>query len=149
MSDESEPWNNSYELDGETERLLRRLLTGPLTDEQVVRFCLKEVHLLLNPEEKARIESKMIGGASSLLGFDPQPFSNAVADWEQRREQVQQEVNWSDVPAHLQELSSRRAAYILKYATENGWVERGGDKGEWEITEQGRSLIKKGGFYMR
>jgi hypothetical protein len=149
MSDESEPWNNSYELDGETERLLRRLLTGPLTDEQVVRFCLKEVHLILNPEEKARIESKMIGGASRLLGFDPQPFSNAVADWEQRREQFQQEVNWSDVPAHLQELSSRRAAYILKYATESGWVERGGEKGEWGITEQGRSLIKKGGFYMR
>jgi hypothetical protein len=149
MSDECEPWNNSYELDGETERLLRKLLTGPLTDEQVVRFFLKEVHLLLNPEEKARIESKMIGGASRLLGFDLQPFSDAVSDWEQRREELQQGVNWSDVPVHLQELSSRRAAYILKYVTENGWTERVGDKGEWGITEQGRSLIKQGGFYVR
>ncbi|MGB7921718.1 MAG: hypothetical protein WCF57_00605 [Pyrinomonadaceae bacterium] len=149
MSDECEPWNNTYELDGETERLLRRLLTGPLKDEQVVRFCLKEVHLLLNPEEKARIESKMIGGASHLLGFDPQPFSESIADWQQRREELQQEVNWSDVPVHLQELSSRRAAYILKYGTENGWIERVGDKGEWGITEQGRALIEQGGFYMR
>jgi hypothetical protein len=149
MPDECEPWNNSYELDGETERLLRRLLTGPLTDEQVVRFFLKEVHLLLNPEEKAEIESKMIGGASHLLGFDPQPFSNAVADWQQRREELQQQVEWSDIPARLQELSSRRAAYILKYGTENGWMERVGGKGDWGITEQGRSLIRQGGFYMR
>jgi hypothetical protein len=149
MPDECEPWNNSYELDGETERLLRRLLTGPLTDEQVARFCLKEVHLLLSPEEKAEIESKMIGGASRLLGFDSQPFSNAVTDWQQRREELQQQMNWSDVPVHLQELSNRRAAYILKYGTENGWIERVSDKGEWGITEQGRLLIKQGGFYMR
>lgn len=149
MSDECEPWNNSYELDGETERLLRRLLTGPLTDEQVVRFFLKEVHLFLNPEEKASIESEMIGGASQLLSFDPQPFSNAVGDWQQRREELQQQVEWSDVPVRLQELSRRRAAYVLKYGTENGWMERVGDKGEWGISEQGRSLIEHGGFYMR
>lgn len=149
MSDECEPWNNSYELDGETERLLRRLLIGPLTDEQVVRFFLKEVHSLLNPEEKARRESMMIDGASRLLGFDGQPFSNAVADWQQRSEELQQEVEWSDVPVRLQELSSRRAACVLKYGTENGWLERAGGKEEWRITEQGRLLIKQGGFYMR
>lgn len=149
MSEECEPWNNSYELDGETERLLRRLLSGSLTDEQIVRFFLKEVHLLLNPEEKARIESKMIGGASRLLDFNLQPFSDAVNDWEQKREQLQQEVNWSEVPASLQELSRRRAAYILTHITENGWAERISDKGEWRITEQGRALIEQGGFYMR
>lgn len=149
MSEECEPWNNSYELDGETERLLRRLLICPLTDDQVVRLFLKEIHLLLNPEEKARIESKMIGGASRLLGFNLQPFSDAVADWEQRKEKLQQEVNWSDVPSNLQELSSRRATYILKHVTQNGWAERISDKAEWRITEQGRELIKQGGFYMR
>jgi hypothetical protein len=149
MSDESEPWNNSYVLDGETERLLRKLQDGPLTDEQVMRFFLKEVHLLSNPDEKARAESKMIDGTARLLGFDLQPFSEAVTEWDQRREELQQSVNWSDVPAHLQELSNRRAAYILKYGIENGWVERVGDKGEWGITEQGRSLIRQGGFYMR
>lgn len=148
MSDECEPWNNSYELDGETERLLRRLLIETMTDEQVVRFCLKEVHLLLNPEEKSKIESKMISGASHLLDFDPQPISDAVADWQQKREELQQGVNWSHVPTQLQELSSRRAAYILGHSTENGWIERM-DEGKWGITEQGRSLIKQGGFYMR
>ncbi len=149
MSEECEPWNNSYERDGETERLLRRLLTGALTDDQLLRFFLKEVHLLLNPEEKARLESKMIGGAARLLGFDLQPFSDAVTDWDQRRAELQQEVNWSDVPVQLQELSSRRAAYILDYVTENRWVERVGDTGEWQITEHGRSLLERGGFYMR
>ena len=137
MSEECEPWNNSYELDGETERLLRRLLTCPLTDEQIARFFLKEIHLLLNPEVKAEIESKMIGGAFSLLEFDLQPFSDAAADWEQKKEELQQEVNWEDVPASLQELSRRRAAYILNYVAENNWAERVGDKGEWRITGQG------------
>lgn len=149
MSEENEPWNNSYELDGEAERLLRRLLACPLTDEQIVRFFLKEAHLFLNPEEKAKIESKMIGGAFSLLGFDPQPFSDAVTDWEQRKEELQQKVNWSDVPTGLQELSRRRAAYILSHITKNGWAERVADKAEWRITEQGKALIEQGGFYMR
>ena len=33
MDSEVEPWNNSYEIHGEVERLLRRLLEGNLTDE--------------------------------------------------------------------------------------------------------------------
>lgn len=149
MPEECEPWNNSYERDGETERLLRKLLENPLTDEQVTRFFLKEVHLLLSPEEKTEMESEMIGGAFHLLNFDLEPFSNAVNDWEQRRKELQEKVNWSDVPTELQELSSRRAKFILEYAAENGWMERVDDHGEWKITGQGKLLIEKGGFYMR
>jgi hypothetical protein len=149
MSGTLEPWDNAYQLDGETERLLRRLLVGPLTDDQIVRFCLKEVDLLLNPEEKEKIKSKMIDGASELLCADLQPFSEAIAGWEHKSEQFQNELNWSDVPPHLRKLSRRRAEHILQYGTENGWIEPADNKSEWRITEKGRSLIKRGGFYMR
>ncbi|HYP29522.1 MAG TPA: hypothetical protein VE262_22615 [Blastocatellia bacterium] len=149
MTDHPEPWDNSYVLDGDTEALLRRLLIAPLTQDQVVRSCLKEVHLLLPPEDKAKLESKMADGAQGLPGLLLQPFSNAVAEWLQMREELQQSVDWEEVPAQQRELSEKRADYILRYATRNGWVVREGESGEWQITEQGREVIQRGGFYMR
>jgi hypothetical protein len=149
MTNTCEPWDNSYILDGETERLLRKLIVSPLTDEQVVRSCLKQVHSLLSPDDKAKLKTKMGGGIAGLLGFDLQPFSEAVGEWMQKSEQTQQEVDWGEVGEEDRELSKKRAGYILKYATDNGWVARVGEKGEWEITERGRAKIEEGGFNMR
>jgi hypothetical protein len=149
MTNQSEPWNNSYVLDGDTESLLRRLLAAPLTDEQIIRYCLKEVHLLLTPDDKAKLESKMADGAEGLLGLVLQPFSKAVAEWQQMQEKLQQSIDWQAVPVEQKELSEKRADYILKYATSKGWVVREGENGEWKITEQGREVIQQGGFYMR
>ena len=149
MSEESEPWNNSYVLDGETETLLRRLLVAPLTRDQIVRACLKDVHLLLGPDDRARLESKMADGAGGLLGLALQPFSNAVAAWQQLQDQVQQTVDWKDVPAGERALSEKRASYILEYATSKGWVVGDPENGAWQITELGRDLVQRGGFYLR
>jgi len=149
MTNQSEPWNNSYVLDGDTESLLRRLLVAPLTYERIVRSCLKEAHLVLTSDDKAKVEAKMAEGAEGLLGLVLQPFSEAVAEWHQVQEKLQQSVNWEEVPAEQRELSKKRADYILKHATSKGWVVREDEKGEWQITEQGREVIRQGGFYMR
>lgn len=149
MSDTCEPWDNGYVRDGETERLLRRLIVSPLTDEQVARSCLMLTYELLEPDDQARLESKMGRGVAGLLGFDLQPFSEAVSEWMQMRERTQQEIDWAEVSEEESELSKKRASYLLKYATDNGWAARVVDKNEWEITELGRAKIEDGGFNMR
>ncbi len=84
MDNDCECWSNSYVLDGETERLLRKLQDHCLTDDQVRRFYLKEVDSLLSLEERAELEAEMIRGAARMLAFDLQPFADAVAQREQK-----------------------------------------------------------------
>lgn len=105
--------------------------------------------MLLASEDKAKVEAKMADGAEGLLGLALQPFSEAVAEWQQVREKLQQSANWEEVPAEQRELSKKRADYILEHATSKGWVVREEEKGEYQITERGREVIRQGGFYMR
>jgi hypothetical protein len=149
MAADCEPWNNGYELDGETERLLRKLNASPMTDLQVIRFCLREIDSLLNPEQKAHVESEMTAGAAQILAFNLQPLSGAIARWQERREKLQQSIDWAEVPEELREKSQRRAEYILRYALENRWIERGESNGEWKISQEGKELLERGGFHMR
>ena len=123
MDNDHECWSNSYVLDGETERLLRKLQDHCLTDDQVRRFYLKEVDSLLSLEERAELEAEMTGGAARILAFDPQPFADAVAQREQKMERLRQELDWAEFPPRMRDLSKRRAEYILNYASENGWIE--------------------------
>lgn len=147
MHNDREPWNDSYELDGETERLLRKLQDGPLTDDQVRRSCLKEVDSLLTPEERTELETEMIDGAAQMLAFDLQPFSIASAHREQKREQLRSEIEWADVAPDVRDLCRRRAECILNYASENDWIEY--LDGGWRITPHGRTMLERGGFNMR
>lgn len=149
MDNDCECWSNSYVLDGETEKLLRKLQDHCLTDDQVRRFYLKEVDSLLSLEERAELEAEMIRGAARILAFDLQPFADAVAQREQKMERLRQDLDWTEVPPHMRDLSKRRAEYILNYASENGWIERVEDEGTWRISEHGRELLDQGGFYMR
>ncbi len=64
-------------------------------------------------------------------------------------ERLRQDLDWTEVPPHMRDLSKRRAEYILNYASENGWIERVEDEGTWRISEHGRELLDQGGFYMR
>ena len=88
MDNDHECWSNSYVLNGETERLLRKLQDHCLTDDQVRRFYLKEVDSLLSLEERAELETEMTGGAARILAFDLQPFADAVAKREQKMERL-------------------------------------------------------------
>ncbi len=136
MDNNHECWSNSYVLDGETERLLRKLQDHCLTDDQVRRFYLKEVDSLLSLEERAELEAEMTGGAAQILAFDLQPFADAVAKREQKMERLRQELDWAEVPPRIRDLSKRRAEYILSYASENGWIERVVDEGisvDWSL----------------
>lgn len=151
MTEETEPWNNGYVRDGDTEELLRRLQAGPLTDEQIVRSCLKEIASLLSPADKARVEADMLSGLAGFVvsaGASP-AFGNAIASWQEQAEQRRREIDWSRVPPDLQALSKRRAEYLLRYAAGNGWVERAEDQSAWRITPGGEQLLAAGGFYMR
>lgn len=146
-----EPWNNGYERDGSAELLLRRLQGGPLSDDQVHRFCLKEAGQLLNAEEKqAFAKNATMGLLDFVASFGRSPaFSDAVRASEQQAEELRQTIEWSQVPPHLQELCARRAHYLLNYTTENGWIERATDGASWRITERGNQLLADGGFNMR
>jgi len=149
MDNDFECWSNSYVLDGETERLLRKLRDHCLTDDQVQRFYLKEVDSLLSQEERAELEAEMTRGAARILAFDLQPFADAIARREQKMERLRQALDWAEVPPRMRDLSRRRAEYILDYASENGWIERAEDEETWCISEHGRELLDQGGFYMR
>jgi hypothetical protein len=149
MAADCEPWNNRYELDGETERLLCKLNTSPMSDLQVMRFCLREVDSLLTPEQKTRLESEIVTGATYILAFDLQPFSGAIAKWQEKMEELRQNIDWAEVPEELREKSKRRAECILRYSLENGWIERVEGDEEWRISQLGRELLEQGGFNMR
>src|SRR5688572_30353069 len=124
MTNEGEPWNDSYCLHSETERLLRKLVVGPTTFDDVMRSCLYEVDSLLDPKDKAELESEITSGAAEILAFDLTPFSKAIQKLEHARERRQQEVDWADVPMRLQELSRKRAECVLKFALGEGLIER-------------------------
>jgi hypothetical protein len=151
VSEDIEPWNNGYARDGDTEALLRRLQAGPLTDEQIVRSCLKEIASLLSPPDKARMEAGMVACLAGFVvsaGASP-AFGNAIASWQEEAEQRRREIDWSRVPPDLQTLCKRRAEYLLDYALGSGWIERIEDESTWRITPVGEQLLAGGGFYMR
>ena len=95
------------------------------------------------------MESDLIGGAAQILLFDLRPFAEAIAEWEQKSSRLRRQLDWSEVPRKLRELSGRRAQSLLNYASENGWIERENNKGRWRLSESGRMLLERGGFYMR
>jgi hypothetical protein len=151
--DDCEPWNNSYQRDGDTEALLRKLRAGPMTDDQIMRLCLsaKEIAALLNAETKTETDAKMIDGLMEFIAsFGKSPaFGEAISSWLEDADEFRQQLDWSKLPPDLYAISKRRADHILNYAASNGWVERSEDQLSWQITEQGNRLLDSGGFYLR
>ncbi len=129
--------------------MLRKLTVGPMTSDQVTRFCLREADSLMSSEERAELESEIIRGAGEILAFDLLPFSQAIEKRERKKEQIQQGVEWSRVPVKIQELSKKRADYLLRFALEGGWVERDEVEDGWRISIKGRELLDRGGFTIR
>lgn len=151
--DDCEPWNNSYQRDGDTEVLLRKLQAGPMTDDQIMRHCLsaKQIAALSDAETKTETDTKMIDGLMQFIAsFGKSPsFGEAISSWLEDAEKFRQQLDWSKLPPDVYATSKRRADYILNYAESNGWVARSDDGSGWRITEQGNKLLESGGFYLR
>ena len=149
MTGDDSPWTSSYELDGETESLLRYLERRPLTDDEVRRHFVNEIDVLLDPDTREELERRMVGGAAGLLGLDVGSFSKAVGWWERTKRDAQETIDWSQLPQDLREASERRARSVLDYAGGRGWIERDESGPGWRITETGRAFLASGGFNMR
>ena len=133
-----------------TEELLGKLQINPLSDDQIERFCLKEAHLLLNPQKEEQLEENMLKGFTNYFTSFGRSASlgETMEQWQEQAEELRQTVNWNDVPPDLRETCQRRAELIIEFGLKQEWIKRTTEE-TWEITDKGREFLANGGYYIR
>ena len=137
-------------IDVETEELLRKLLVDPMSDDQIMRFCLKDTNSLLDAREKTRLENDMLEGfVDYLKNFGKtEKLGESILERRAWDEEIRQSVDWSDVPPDLRKKIAERAGQIIEFGLKQGWIERMKEN-YWQITDKGREFLAQGGYYIR
>jgi hypothetical protein len=149
-----EPWNNGYVLAAATERLLRRLELGPMTDDEVDRFFLYKSDLRGLSAEKWRFESEK-SLTTALWDFlkslgRSHSFGDAIVALQDQEEQWRQSAGWNEMPSHISDLARKRAECIVSHASRERWIERIPDgRLGWRITDSGSEALRSGHFNLR
>lgn len=135
--------------DAEAERLLRRLLQGPLDLDGVLRFCLRDTEVvpyMFRAERSLDEMHRMSGLLDTLATLGKAPsLQDVLRESEARIEQARLRLDLDRLDPALRQRCQRRAEFLLGYLQENGWVERAGDL--WSLTPSGREFLRQGGFY--
>lgn len=148
-----EPWNNGYVLASETGKLLEKLETGPMTDDEVDRSFLDFTLVQTGQDAELRAEHqegliralwefhKSFGQSSSL--------GDAIVENEEREEDWRRTVPWEEIPPQVLDLTRRRCRFVVAHAESEGWIARTADGDRWRITRKGSGSLRQGLFTIR
>ncbi|MCC7147364.1 MAG: hypothetical protein IT443_13040 [Phycisphaeraceae bacterium] len=142
MTQQAEPWEDPQVLQSLLDRWLQCLHEqGPMTDDEIARFCVRPIELsaLLPDADRSALSMDTAEAFADFLADEGSfsPFAKSFHDWRKFLSIIRWSFKWTQLSPRLRILAQRRRVSLLTHAQHQQWIQRPANESRWHITPAG------------